>query len=69
MLLLAAPPSPSLVISSSSGEPTDTIPARLGPPPFSDPEASRLVEDFHRAIGLGAAERLAEWEWRRAGKS
>ena len=62
-------PLSSLVISSSSGEPTDTIPARLGPPPFSDPEASRLVEDFHRAIGLGAAERLAEWDWRRAGKS
>lgn len=62
-------PLASLVPSSAPGEPSDTIPARLGRPPFSDPGASQLVEDFHRAIGLGAAERLAEWEWRRAGKS
>lgn len=62
-------PLSSLAWLPASGEPTDTIPARLGPPPFSDPEASRLIEDFHRAIGLGAAERLAEWEWRRAGRS
>ena len=61
-------PLSALAWSPSSGEPTDTVPARLGPPPFSDPEASRLIEDFHRALGLGAAERLAEWEWRRAGK-
>ena len=62
-------PLATLSIPSTSGEATDAIPARLGPPPFSDPDAVRLVEDFHRAIGLGAAERLAEWEWRRAGKS
>jgi uncharacterized Zn finger protein len=39
----------------------------LGPPPFRDPEASRLLVDLHRAIGLGARERLSEWEWRKAG--
>lgn len=62
-------PLASLASPSMSGEASDAIPSRLGPPPFSDPEAARLVEDFHRAIGIGAAERLAEWEWRRAGKS
>lgn len=62
-------PPGSLVVSAHSGEGSDTILARLGPPPLSDPEAARLIADFHRAIGLGAAERLAEWEWRRAGES
>ncbi len=38
---------------------------RLGPAPLHDPEAARLLTDLHRAIGLGAAERLEEWEWRR----
>jgi len=55
--------------TTPSGEASDTVLAGLGPPPFSDADAARLVADFHRAIGLGAAERLAEWEWRRAGKS
>ncbi len=62
-------PLSALAIPSMPGEASDAIPARLGPPPFSDPDAARLVEDFHRAIGIGAAERLTEWEWRRAGKS
>ena len=45
----------------------EAVLTRLGPPPFKDLEASRLLVDLHRAIGLGARERLAEWEWRKAG--
>jgi uncharacterized Zn finger protein len=45
----------------------EAVLTRLGPPPFKDPEAARLLVDLHRAIGLGARERLAEWEWRKAG--
>ncbi len=45
----------------------EAVLTRLGPPPFKDAEASRLLVDLHRAIGLGARERLAEWEWRKAG--
>lgn len=62
-------PPGALAMPAPSGESSDTVLARLGPPPLSDPDAARLVADFHRAIGLGAAERLAEWEWRRAGGS
>lgn len=61
-------PPGALSASARPAEGSETILARLGPPPFSDPAAAQLVVDFHRAIGLGAAERLAEWEWRRAGK-
>ncbi len=59
----------TLGLASAPLEASDAVLTRLGPPPFSDPEAARLLVDLHRAIGLGAAERLAEWEWRRAGKS
>jgi uncharacterized Zn finger protein len=45
----------------------EAVLTRLGPPPFKDPEASRLLVELHRAIGLGTRERLAEWEWRKAG--
>jgi uncharacterized Zn finger protein len=45
----------------------EAVLTRLGPPPFKDLEASRLLVELHRAIGLGARERLAEWEWRKAG--
>ncbi|MEO8586400.1 MAG: hypothetical protein ABI584_09595 [Acidobacteriota bacterium] len=45
----------------------EAVLTRLGPPPFKDPEATRLLVELHRAIGLGARERLAEWEWRKAG--
>lgn len=62
-------PPAALAVAATPGEGSDTVLAGLGPPPFSDAEAARLVADFHRAIGLGAAERLAEWEWRRAGKT
>jgi uncharacterized Zn finger protein len=62
-------PPGALAVAVPSGESPDTVLAVLGAPPLSDPDAARLVVDFHRAIGLGAAERLAEWEWRRAGKS
>jgi uncharacterized Zn finger protein len=45
----------------------EAVLTRLGPPPLHDPEAARLLAELHRAIGLGARERLADWEWRRAG--
>jgi uncharacterized Zn finger protein len=45
----------------------EAVLTRLGPPPLHDPEAARLLTELHRAIGLGARERLADWEWRRAG--
>lgn len=45
----------------------EAVLTRLGPPPLYDFEAARLLADLHRAIGLGARERLADWEWRRAG--
>ena len=45
----------------------EAVLTRLGPPPFKDPEATRLLVELHRAIGLGTRERLAEWEWRKAG--
>jgi uncharacterized Zn finger protein len=45
--------------------PPDAILARLGPPPLEDADAARLLADLHRAIGIGAKERLAEWEWRK----
>jgi uncharacterized Zn finger protein len=45
----------------------EAVLTRLGPPPLRDPEAARLLVELHRAIGLGARERLADWEWRRAG--
>ncbi|HTS02982.1 MAG TPA: hypothetical protein VMN04_10700, partial [Thermoanaerobaculia bacterium] len=45
----------------------EAVLTRLGPPPLRDAEAARLLLELHRAIGLGARERLADWEWRRAG--
>ncbi len=45
----------------------EAVLTRLGPPPLHDPEAARLLLELHRAIGLGARERLADWEWRRVG--
>lgn len=45
----------------------EAVLTRLGPPPFKDPDATRLLVELHRAIGLGARERLAEWDWRKAG--
>ncbi|HEV8269640.1 MAG TPA: SWIM zinc finger family protein [Thermoanaerobaculia bacterium] len=50
-----------------SGDQGEGLLSRLGPAPFTDIEASRLLHDIHRAVGLGAAERLEEWEWGRAG--
>jgi uncharacterized Zn finger protein len=58
-------PRRSLVSMPESGE---TLLARLGPPPFTDPQAQELLLDLHRAVGLGARERLSEWEWRRIGR-
>lgn len=43
----------------------DALLTRLGPPPLQDDEASALLLEMHRAIGRGAADRLAEAEWRR----
>jgi hypothetical protein len=59
----------TLAVSTGPPESSDAILTRLGPLPFSDAEAGRFFVHLHRAIGLGAAERLAEWEWRHAGKS
>ncbi len=44
----------------------EAVLTRLGPPPLGQ-EAAGLLVELHRAVGLGAAERLSEWEWRRAG--
>ncbi len=52
----------------SMPESGDTLLARLGPPPFTDPQAAELLLDLHRAVGLGARERLAEWEWRKVSR-
>ncbi len=49
----------------SMPESGDTFLAGLGPPPFADSQASQLLFELHRAVGLGARERLAEWEWRK----
>jgi uncharacterized Zn finger protein len=67
--LFYRPGEPVAAFRSSFAPPDhpEAILTRLGPPPFRDPEASRLLVDLHRAIGLGARERLAEWEWRKAG--
>lgn len=63
-----AVPVSSLRTTFSLPEQPEAILTRLGPPPLQDAEAARLLTDLHRAIGLGADERLSEWEWRRAGK-
>ncbi|HEX2720158.1 MAG TPA: hypothetical protein VHM71_04330, partial [Candidatus Deferrimicrobium sp.] len=60
-------PVAALRSSFAPQEHPEAVLTRLGPPPFRDAEASRLLVDLHRAIGLGARERLAEWEWRKAG--
>jgi uncharacterized Zn finger protein len=52
----------------SSPDSADTLLARLGPPPFADAQAAELLLDLQRAVGLGARERLAEWEWRQIGR-
>jgi uncharacterized Zn finger protein len=48
------------------GAPPDAVLAALGPPPLDDADAARLLAELHRAIGLGAKERMSEWEWRRS---
>ncbi len=58
-------PIPTLRVPLTPGDLPEGVFARLDPPPFRDPEASRLLEDLHHSIGLGAKERLSEWEWRR----
>jgi uncharacterized Zn finger protein len=67
--LFYRPGEPVAALRSSFAPPEhpEAVLTRLGPPPFRDAEASRLLVDLHRAIGLGARERLAEWEWRKAG--
>ncbi len=67
--LFYRPGEPVAALRSSFAPPEhpEAVLTRLGPPPFRDAEASRLLIDLHRAIGLGARERLAEWEWRRVG--
>jgi uncharacterized Zn finger protein len=67
--LFYRPGEPVAALRSSFAPPEhpEAVLTRLGPPPFRDAEASRLLIDLHRAIGLGARERLSEWEWRKAG--
>jgi uncharacterized Zn finger protein len=60
-------PASALRTVFAPAEHPEAVLTRLGPPPLDDPEASRLLLELHRAIGLGARERLADWEWRRAG--
>lgn len=62
-----AEPASALRTVFAPPEHPEAVLTRLGPPPLHDPEASRLLLELHRAIGLGARERLADWEWRRAG--
>jgi len=50
----------------AAATPADAVLASLGPPPLDDADAARLLAELHRAIGLGAKERLSEWEWRRS---
>lgn len=47
--------------------PADAVLQRLGAAPLDSEAARDLLGELHRAIGAGAAERLSEWEWRRAG--
>jgi uncharacterized Zn finger protein len=67
--LFYRPGEPVAALRSSFAPPDhpEAVLTRLGPPPFRDAEATRLLVELHRAIGLGARERLAEWEWRKAG--
>ncbi len=67
--LFYRPGEPVSALRSSYAPPDhpEAVLTRLGPPPFRDAEASQLLVDLHRAIGLGARERLSEWEWRKAG--
>jgi uncharacterized Zn finger protein len=62
-----AEPAAALRTVFAPPEHPEAVLTRLGPPPLHDPEASRLLLELHRAIGMGARERLADWEWRRAG--
>lgn len=50
-------------------EAPEALLARLGPSPLADPEAVAFLAELHRAIGLGAKERLSEWEWQRVLRS
>lgn len=58
-------PLATLRAPAAAPEPPDAVLARLGPPPLADPDAARVLSELHRAVGLGARERLSEWEWRR----
>lgn len=60
-------PAAALRTTFAPPEHPEAVLTRLGPAPLADPDAARLLVELHRAIGMGAAERLAEWEWRRAG--
>ena len=61
----ALAPLPPLHSPSATG---DAVLTRLGNLPFADPQASQLLFELHRAVGLGARERLAEWEWRKVSR-
>ncbi|HKC23992.1 MAG TPA: hypothetical protein VKF32_04580, partial [Thermoanaerobaculia bacterium] len=59
-------PLASLLAPYAPATAPDAVLTTLGPPPLEDPDAARLLAELHRAIGLGAKERLSEWEWRRS---
>jgi len=59
-------PLTSLRTTFAPPEHGDAVLTRLGPPPLTEPEAANHLIEMVRAIGLGAKERLAEWEWRRS---
>jgi len=59
-------PASSFAAPYAPATPGDAVLAGLGPAPFEDADAARLLSELHRAIGLGAKERLSEWEWRRS---
>ena len=60
-----ARPSATLRIPLGPPENPEAVLTLLGPPPLVEAEARELLVDLHRAVGVGARERLSEWEWRR----
>jgi uncharacterized Zn finger protein len=60
-----ARPSGTLRVPLGPPENADAVLTILGPPPLEAADARELLVDLHRAVGVGARERLTEWEWRR----
>lgn len=60
-----ARPAGTLRVPLGPPENPDAVLTILGPPPLEAADARELLVDLHRAVGVGARERLTEWEWRR----